>query len=77
MAALLTSQDLEEAEMLINRQGDKKAVAHICNKISLGHSEKVKCYHLGQLGWRLRVLCSVKYQSAKDKYNMISLICGI
>ena len=63
--------------MPIKKQVDKNVVVHICNKISLGH-EKNEILPFSTEWVDLEgIMLSEISQSEKDKYYMISLICGI
>ena len=50
---------------------------HIHNGILFNHKNKRKIYHLAQCRWTLKALCKVKCQTKKNKYCVISLMCGI
>ena len=74
---IYNSQDLEAAQLTIKRWVDKKAVAHLHNGIQLG-CEKKEILFFGAAWMDLEnIMLSEISKSEKDKYHMISLICGI
>ena len=74
---IYNSQDLEAAQVPISKWVDKKAVVHLHNGILLGHKKR-KCYPLSTAWVDLEnIMLSEGSQLEKDKYHMISLICGI
>ena len=63
--------------MSINRRMDKEDVVYICNGILLRHKKnKITPFSATQIDLEIFILSEVS-QRQKDKYNMISLICGI
>ena len=61
--------------MPINTVMHKEDIVHI--QWNITEPYKMKFCHLQQHGWTWRVLCLAKCQRQKDKYCIISLICGI
>jgi len=56
---------------------DKEDVVYICNGILLRHKKnKITLFSATQIDLEIFILSEVS-QRQKDKYNMISLICGI
>ena len=67
-----------EAAQVPKRRVDKKAVVHIHNTILLGCNKKKKILPFVTAWMDLDgIMLSEIRQSDKDKYKMISLICGI
>ena len=68
---------MEAAQVPISRQVDKKAVVHLYNGILLG-CKKNRILPFATAWTDLEgITLSEISQSEKDKYHMISLICGI
>ena len=67
---------MEEAQVSISRWVDKTALGHLYNGILLGH--KMKKFPLcDSMDGPGEHYASEISRSEKDKYHMISLICGI
>ena len=63
--------------MSINRRMDKEDVVHIYNEILLSHKkDKIMPFAATWMDLEVVILSEVS-QTEKDKYHMISLICGI
>ena len=63
--------------MSINRQMDKEEVVHIYNGILLSHKKnEIMPFVATWMELQIIILSEVS-QKEKDKYHMISLICGI
>ena len=62
--------------MSINREMDKENVAHIYNGILLGHKNEIMPFATTWIDLEMTILSEVG-QTEKDKYHMISLLCGI
>ena len=57
---------------------NKEDVVHICNGILLSHKKKNKIMPFAATWMQLEIIkLSEVSQKEKDKYHMISLICGI
>ena len=64
--------------MSINRGTDKEDVVHIYNGILFSYKKKNKIMSFAATWMDLEiVILSEVSQTEKDKYHMISLICGI
>ena len=71
------SQSMETTLMSINRWMDKKDVVHMYNGILLSHkNEWNNAFAATWMQLEIIILSEVS-QKEKDKYHMISLICGI
>ena len=64
-STIYNSQGMEATQMSFNRWMDKEDVESTHNGILLGHTDGSRDYH------------SIWTQKEKDKYHMISLLCGI
>ena len=74
---IYSCQDMEAAQVSINRWMDKTTMEHVHNGILLGLKKK-KMLPFAIVWMDLEnVMLSEISQSGKDKYHMISLICGI
>ena len=63
--------------MSINRGMDKEDVVHIYNVILFSHKKnKIMSFAATWMDLEILILSEVS-QTQKDKYHMISLICGI
>ena len=62
--------------MSIDRGVDKEVVVHIYNGILLSHKKEIKPFAATWMDLEIIILSEVS-QTEKDKYHMISLICGI
>ena len=63
--------------MSMNRGMDKQDVVHIYNEILLSHKKnKIMPFAATWMDLEILILSEVS-QTEKDKYHMISLICGI
>ena len=61
----------------MNRGMDKQDVVHIYNEILLSHKKnKIMPFAATWMDLEILILSEVS-QTEKDKYHMISLICGI
>ena len=60
--------------MSINRGMDKEDVIHINNRILLSHKKELDNAIYSKMDPEIIILSEV---SQKDKYHLISLICGI
>ena len=64
--------------MSINRRMDKEDVVHIHDSIPLSHKKKKGIVPFAATWMDLEMIILTKVsQAEKDKYNMISLMCGI
>ena len=63
--------------MSINRGKDKEDVVHIYNAILLSHKKRNEIILFAATWMDLEIILSEISQTEKDKYHMISLICGI
>ena len=74
------SRDLETAQVPINACVDKKAVVHLHNGICYYSATKKKreilLFATAWMDLEIITLSEIS-QSEKDKYHMISIICGI
>ena len=68
-SAIYNSQDMEATEMSTDRWMDKKDVVHIYNGILSYKMNEV-------MPFTAIIILSEVSQKEKDKYHMISLICG-
>ena len=76
-SSICNSQDMEATYMSINRKTDKEVVVHIYNGILLSHKKnKVTPFAATWMDLEIIMLSEVS-QTEKDKYHMISLICGV
>ena len=57
---IYSHQDMESAQMSINRWVDKIDVVHLHNVILFNYKKRRKSYILWQHGWTWRVVCEVK-----------------
>ena len=74
---IYTSQNLEAAQVPTSGLVDEKPVAHLHNGILLS-SKKKEILPFGTAWMNLEsIMLSEISQSEKDRYHMISLICGI
>ena len=69
-------QDVEAAQVSIGRWADKRTMGHLHNGILLG-CKKIKFTLYKVQMDQENIMLSEISQSEKDKYHMISLICGI
>ena len=74
-SVIYNCQDLKEAQVSISRWVDKKAAVHLQNEILLGREKEnfTICDNMGGPGQRYAKWDKIE----KDKYHIISLICGI
>ena len=70
-------QDLEAARVPISRWIDKKAVVHLHNGILPGCKKEGNIFLCNSIGRPGSIMLSEISWSEKEKYQMISLICGI
>ena len=78
-SVIYNSQAMEASQVPINRQVDKKVAEHIYNGklLILGHKKnEILLFGIGWIDLQ-RIMLSEIGQSEKDKYYMISLICGL
>ena len=75
-STVYNSQDMEANSMSINRGMDKEDVVHIYNGILLSHKKNKIMPFATWMDLEIVILSEVS-QTEKDKYHMISLICGI
>ena len=68
-------QDMEAAQVSINRWADKTTMGHLHNGILL-NKKKILPFATVWLDLGNIMLSEIR-QSEKDKYDMISLICGV
>ena len=74
--AIYHSQDMDTTQMSTSRGMGKDAV-HICNGILLSHKKnKTMTFAAVRTDLEMIILSEVS-QTEKDKYHIISLICGI
>ena len=69
------SQDMEATSMSINRWMDKEDVVHLYNVILLSHKKEWNNAIWSNMDG-LRDYHTKWNQTEKDKYHMVSLICG-
>ena len=74
---IYSHQDVEAAQMYIGRRVDKTTMEHLHNGILLSHKKEESCTLLTVWMDLENIMLSEISQSEKDKYHMISLICGI
>ena len=75
-SVIYNRQDMEAAQLSINRWVDKTTIGHLHNKIALGHKKK-KILPLVTAWMDLEnIMLSEISQWEKDKHHMILLICG-
>ena len=69
-------QDMEAARVSINRWVDKTTMEHLYNEILLSCKKKILPFATSWMGLE-NIKLSELSQLEKDKYHMISLVCGI
>ena len=75
-SVICNSQDLQAAQMPINRWVDKKAVLHLHDGILLSCKKKeILPFATAWVGLESIMLSEIS-QWEKDKYRLISLLCG-
>ena len=71
-------QDIDAAQVYINKWVDKTTMGYLHSRILLSCKKKKKILPFATAWMDLgNIMLSEISQSEKDKYNMISLICGI
>ena len=71
------SQDIHGSNLNVYREIDKKRLLHIYNGILLSHKKNVIMpFATTWMGLEITILSEIS-QKEKDKYHIISLICGI
>ena len=75
-STIYNSQDMEATEVSINRWMDKEDVVHIYNGILFSHKKKRNPFATTWMDLEGTMLSEIS-QAEKDKYQMISLICGV
>ena len=73
---IYNSQDLEAAQMSISRWVAKTTTVHLQSGILLGYIEEKNLSFLTAWMDLESIMLGKINQSAKDKYHVISLICG-
>ena len=63
--------------MSINRFVDKTTMGHLHNGILLGHKKEEKFTLCNSIDGPGKIMLSEISQAEKDKYHMISFLCGI
>ena len=75
--SVIYNQDTEAAQVSIRRWVDKTTMGHLPNGVLLGY-KKEENFILVTFWMDLeKIMLSEISQSDKNKYHMISLICGI
>ena len=72
---IYNSQDLEAAQVPISRWVDQKAVVHLLNGILFCHKKENLPFVIASMDLKVMNLSKIN-KSEKEKYHMISLICG-
>ena len=70
---IYNSQDTEATHVLINRQVDKKVVLYTWNLVMKKEWNLIIC---GSMGRPREYYAKLNKSEDKDKYHMISLVCG-
>ena len=68
---------METAQLSINRWVDKTTMGHLHNGILLGHKKEENFTLCNSMDGPGEHYAKWNKHSQKDKYHMISLICGI
>ena len=76
IAVIYNGQDLEAAQVPSSRPVNKKALLHLHNGILLSHKKKTVLPFVTVWMDLDNIMLSEIGQPEKDKYHMISLICG-
>ena len=76
-SVIYSHQDMEAAQVSISSWEDKTTMGHLHKGLLLGHKkEKILPFATAWMDLEIVTLNEVR-QSEKDKYYMMSLICGI
>ena len=77
-SVIYNHQDMEAAQVSINKWVDKTTMGHLHTGILLSHKKRRKFFPFATAWMDLEnIMLSEISQSEKDRYHMISLICGI
>ena len=76
-STLNNSQDMEATYVCINRWMDKEDVVYMHNGILHSHKKEWNNAICSSVEWPRDTISNEISQTEKDKYHMMSLICGI
>ena len=76
-SVVYNGQDMEAAQVFISRRVDKTTMGHLHDGILFSHKKEKILPFVTEWMDLENIMLSEISQSEKDKYRMISLICGI
>ena len=76
-SVIYNHQDMEAAQVPVNRWVDKTTMGHLHNGVLFSCKEEESFTLCNSMDGPENMMLSEISQSVKDKYHMISLICGI